>query len=66
MSSYGYSIHWSDIQGSWYCVSVDGCPSIAMAHIRCVMAAHGCGWRPRRWWQFWRWCDTPNWQILDA
>ena len=53
--TFGYEIKW----GGNSC-SVSGCSSQEEAKEKCVKFAKDLGWTPPKWWQFWRWGDTPN------
>lgn len=60
MTRYGYTIEWTTLEGR-QAVTVTDCSTAMEAFEETYRLALKSGWRPPRWWQFWRWGDmTPE------
>lgn len=57
---YGQSVTWTSFWGDVSMVQVDSCENPEDATRFAFTVAKVQGWTPKRWWQFWRWRDTPN------
>lgn len=53
MTLYGYHMEWSK-NGGRYAYEVKGYEDAEEAMARCVWGAWDLGWRPAKWWQFWK------------
>jgi len=53
--SYGQVIEWVDRDGTRTRICVKGRSSAREAFEDAVTAAKDMGWKPPKWWQFWRW-----------
>jgi hypothetical protein len=62
--TYGRTIRWTDFDGTKHELSVGDCASIQEATQAVIDMAKKSGWRPPRWWEFWRWGDTTARQLL--
>ena len=59
--SHGLIVRWTSGFGeSQQSAGVSECATEAEANEFGWAYAERAGWTPRRWWQFWRWDDTPN------
>ena len=58
-TTYTKSIHWTESNGTKSTVSASSLNPNA-AERKAWKDAVAFGWKPRRWWQWWRWDDTPN------
>lgn len=52
-------VSWTNILGDTEEVEAEG-ETLEIAIERAFIKAQSRGWTPRRWWQFWRWQDTPD------
>ncbi len=59
MATYGQVVKWTDFDGSVHTLGVDYCNTAEEATQTAFRIAIGAGWTPPRWWQWWRWRDTP-------
>jgi len=50
---------WTDILGYTEIVSVEA-QTVREAIEKAFAKASNRGWKPRKWWQVWRWGDTPD------
>lgn len=58
-TTYGQSVVWTDFGGSSkQTLTVSGCKTLGDAKWKAFHAARQTGWRPPRWWQWWRRFDT--------
>src|SRR5688500_1268034 len=63
---YGFTIKWTDFDGSRHEVASTGFHSGLDARRSVIGAARQAGWTPPRWWQWWRWNDTrPDMDGID-
>jgi len=53
------TVHWSGLDGSKTSWTTEG-SDLHMVRVTAFRNAAHCGWKPKRWWQWWRWDDTPN------
>lgn len=60
MPTYGMTVRWTKFGGNRYEQGVSGCETAEEAQVEAYRWAILCGWTSRRWWQWWRWNDTPN------
>lgn len=58
MIRYGQSIRWTSLDGSVTEIAVSDCDSAKEARQKAIEFAEASGWRPPRWYEFWRWRDT--------
>lgn len=58
--SCGQEVEWTTFDGRKESVSVSGCETCADAIAKAFDMATRSGWTPKRWWQWWRWNDTPD------
>lgn len=54
---YGQSIGWHDRSGTFTQIEVDGFHTPEDALEEALTVAGELGWKPPRWWQWWRWGD---------
>lgn len=52
------SIQWTKFVGGTTRITVGNCDSEEEAIAEAKKYARSLGWRPPRWWEFWRWFDT--------
>lgn len=50
--TYGLSVSYHNVR-----LTVQGCPSPDSAAERAADSMRRDGWKPRKWWQFWRWLE---------
>lgn len=55
MPTYGQTITWVADDGTKASVVVEDCDSPEEALHEAMRSARACGWKPPRWWQWWRW-----------
>ncbi len=58
---YGYSIHWTQFDGTKQRVSAewfDTLEEMERERAEAFKTLKKVGWTPPRWWQWWRWNDT--------
>lgn len=55
---YGQRVVWSDLSGNVVAVEASGCSTPQEALHEAIASAKAMGWKPPRWWQWWRW-DEP-------
>lgn len=60
MMRYGQVITWTDAAGNKHTASVANCATPEDARIAVLALARASGWTPPRWWQLWRWNDSPG------
>ncbi len=58
-STYRCTIRWTTFWGARTQVSGGDFPSRAEGIRETLAMASASGWTPPRWWQWWRWEDTP-------
>jgi len=59
--NYEQSVIWSDFINQHNSVGVSGLKTMKEAREQALELAKNGGWTPPKWWQWWRWNDTPNW-----
>lgn len=59
MNERAFSVEWTDFSGTWSCITVSR-KTTEEAETAAFEEAKHFGWTPRKWWQWWRWDDTPN------
>lgn len=57
---YGKAVEWTLSCGAKMRVSVNGCWTAEEANEKAWKMADESGWTAPRWWQWWRWRDTPR------
>jgi hypothetical protein len=57
VATYGQKIIWNTLNGR-QSVSIEGCATWEEARSEALQMAKGSGWKPPRWWQWWRWGDV--------
>ncbi len=60
MITYGQEIHWTEFNGTKNSFGIHNAETRDAALKAIAETAPKMGWTPRRWWQWWRWSDTPN------
>lgn len=63
--SYSYTIRWTKLDGTRHTLTVGWYSRLESARYKCVLLAMKNGWKPPRWWEFWRIGDTTARQILS-
>jgi hypothetical protein len=56
---YGQEVRWTKFDGSKHTLEINDCDTLDEAVQTAFREAIKCGWTPPRWWQWWRWGDTP-------
>lgn len=55
--TFGQTITWTGFYGNKASYSISGCSTETEARSKAIESATAMGWKPRRWWEFWRWND---------
>ena len=58
--NWGCQVLWTELLGGHNEVRVSGYRSLQDARQAAKDLAIAAGWTPRKWWQWWRFGDTPN------
>lgn len=58
MASYGYQVTWREDRSTIETVGVSDAPSLEEARAEAITLAVVYGYRPPRWWEWWRWGEV--------
>ena len=57
--TYSKTVEWRDMSGGRTAWTTEG-TDLRDVEVSAFRLAAQSGWKPKKWWQWWRWDDTPN------